>query len=76
MGEAIIRLYSRYLYIYRDKVGDFELGATDMRTFSRKTGIPYNRLRYWFVDLGLKNYDCDEFQIFRLETVMIFNRNS
>ena len=75
-NEAIIRLYSRYLYIYRDKIGGLIMAATNMQTFSHRTGINKNKLRYWFEDLGLRYYETDGFQVFRLDTAMIFNKNS
>ena len=76
VNEAVIRLYSRHLYIYRDKIGDLVMAATDLQTFSHRTGIPYQRLRYWFKRRKHKYYETDGFQVFRLDTAMIFNRNS
>ena len=71
MGE---RLTSRQIYVYTDKFRGITWGATNMRTLERKSGISYNKLRYWFYTQDKDEVEFDAFRITRLQTSMIFNK--
>lgn len=75
MAIEHIRLYSRQLYIYRDKLRGLSIGATDLVTLSVKTGIPLGRLKYWFHEKRYEYFENDEIQITVVMGQMIFNRN-
>lgn len=68
-------LTSRYLYIYKDKFRGILWGATNMRTLSRKSGINYGKLRYWFEQQSKDGVEFDAFRIDKLLVSMIFNKN-
>ncbi len=68
------RLTSRQIYIYKDKLRDIIWGATNMRTLSRKSAIPYNRLRWWFYHQDKNSVEFDEYRIDRLPTSLIYNK--
>ncbi|MFC2080861.1 hypothetical protein ACFLR8_01460 [Bacteroidota bacterium] len=67
-------LSSRYLYIYKDKSRGSIWGATNMRTLSRKSGINYGKLRYWFDQQSKDGVEFDAFRIDRLLVSLIFNK--
>jgi len=66
---------SRFIYIYRDKFRGSIWGATNMRVLSRKSGIPYERIRYWFSRQRKNSMEMDGFRIDKLLTSLIFNKN-
>jgi len=68
------RLTSRYIYVCRDMTRGHTWGATNMRTLSRKSGISYHRLRYWFNHRDKDEVEFDQYRITRLSTNMIFNK--
>lgn len=69
-----LRLTSRYLYVYKDKFRGIVWGATNLRALSRKSGIPYGRLRWWFSDQDKDTVEFDDYRIDRLSTSMIFTK--
>jgi hypothetical protein len=71
-----VRLTSLYVYVYRNKTRGTAWGATNMRTLSKLSGIPYNRLRYWFNSQNKDEVEYDKFSITRLQTDLIYNKTS
>lgn len=68
-------LSSLFIYVYKDKFRGTIWGATNMRTLSRKSGIAYHKLRYWFHRQRKDTVEFDAYRIDRLPVSMIFNKN-
>ena len=67
-------LTSRYIFVYKDKFRGVIWGATNMRTLSRKSGINYGKLRYWFDQQSMDGVEFDAYRIDRLPVSRIFNK--
>ena len=68
-------LSSQFIYIYKDKFRGSIWGATNMRVLARKSGIPYERIRYWFSRQRKNFMEMDGFRIDKMPTSLIFNKN-